>query len=293
MVEAGTIDKAAYDALPPVNGDAGDPDRSTQTEKAAEYLVRELGEGRRLTVTDRRRRAGSPGSRRGAGCCPFLVYLSVFLLVPTITVVVGAFQEDGRFTLANINALFSSTLAHGALDQHRAVGRQRRASARCFGALLAYLVVTRPPNSLAAPHGRRRAAACWRSSAASRWRSRSSRRSGFTGVVTVALRRRLGIDIYGNGWLFALPGLILVYTYFQIPLMVIVFLPALDGIRPQWREAAVSLGAHDLAVLAAGRGPAADARRSSARMLLLFANAFAAYATAAAWSARAARSCRC
>ena len=59
----------------------------------------------------------------------------------------------------------------------------------------------------------------------------------------MALRATLGIDIFGSGWLFGLPGLILVYSYFQIPLMVIVFLPALDGIRPQWREAAVNLGA--------------------------------------------------
>ena len=36
---------------------------------------------------------------------PFLLYLTVFLLVPTITVVVGAFTEDGRFTLSNIAAL--------------------------------------------------------------------------------------------------------------------------------------------------------------------------------------------
>ena len=34
----------------------------------------------------------------------------------------------------------------------------------------------------------------------------------------------------------------LVYAYFQIPLMVLVFLPSLDGLRPQWREAAESLG---------------------------------------------------
>ena len=54
-----------------------------------------------------------------------------------------------------------------------------------------------------------------------------------TGVVTEALQSGLGIDIFGSGWLFGIPGLIVVYTYFQIPLMVIVFLPALDGVRPQ------------------------------------------------------------
>ena len=61
---------------------------------------------------------------------------------------------------------------------------------------------------------------------------------GFSGVVTELLRSAFDIDIFGSGWLFGIPGLVLVYTYFQIPLMVIVFLPALEGLRPQWREAA-------------------------------------------------------
>jgi putative spermidine/putrescine transport system permease protein len=78
-----------------------------------------------------------------------------------------------------------------------------------------------------------------------------------------------------------LPGLILVYTYFQIPLMVIVFLPALEGLRPQWREAAINLGATTTQYwLRVGFPLLRPAFLGSA--LLLFANAFAAYATAAA-----------
>ena len=75
-------------------------------------------------------------------------------------------------------------------------------------------------------------------------------------------------------------GLTLTYLYFQIPLMVLVFLPALDGVRPQWREATESLG-----------GTSWDYWRHVAfpiltppflgALLLLFANAFSAYATAA------------
>ena len=71
------------------------------------------------------------------------------------------------------------------------------------------------------------------------------------------------------------------YTYFQIPLMVIVFLPALDGLREQWREAAVSLGASTWQYWREVAVPLlTPAFLGSA--LLLFANAFAAYATAAA-----------
>ena len=63
--------------------------------------------------------------------------------------------------------------------------------------------------------------------------------------------------------------------------MVIVFLPALEGLRPQWREAAVSLGATTWQYWRQVAFPLLrPAFLGSA--LLLFANAFAAYATAAA-----------
>jgi putative spermidine/putrescine transport system permease protein len=102
---------------------------------------------------------------------------------------------------------------------------------------------------------------------------------GGQGLVTLLLQDA-GVDIAGP-WLYQVSGLVLVYVYFQIPLMVLVFLPALDGIRPQWREAATNLG-----------GTTWDYWRHVAvpiltppflgATLLLFANAFSAYATAAA-----------
>ena len=66
---------------------------------------------------------------------------------------------------------------------------------------------------------------------------------GLNGVLTVWVQQAFGWNLAGSGWLYSLSGLILVYTYFQIPLMVIVFVPALEGLRAQWREAAISLGA--------------------------------------------------
>ena len=63
--------------------------------------------------------------------------------------------------------------------------------------------------------------------------------------------------------------------------MVIVFLPALEGVRPQWREAAVSLGATRWQYFGRSRCPLLRPAFLGS-MLLLFANAFAAYATAAA-----------
>ncbi len=103
---------------------------------------------------------------------------------------------------------------------------------------------------------------------------------GFSGLLTVALKEWPGIDIVGSGWLYGLNGLIVVYTYFQVPLMVLVFTPALEGLRPQLREAAVNLGATSFQYWRMVGIPLLFPAFLGS-MLLLFANAFAAYATAA------------
>ncbi len=210
---------------------------------------------------------------------PFLVYLTIFLLVPTVTVVVGAFQEDGSFSTANIEALFSEA-ALRTLWNSVVLSATTAVIGAVLGALLAYLVVTAPPTSLLrrvvvsvsgvlAQFGGVTLAFAFIATL------------GFSGVVTELLRSTVGVDIFGSGWLFGLPGLILVYTYFQIPLMVIVFLPALEGLRPQWREAAVNLGATTWQYWTRVAVPLLRPAFLGAS-LLLFANAFAAYATAAA-----------
>ena len=105
---------------------------------------------------------------------------------------------------------------------------------------------------------------------------------GTQGVITVLLRDGLGLDIFANGnWLYALPGLILPYIYFQVPLMVITFMPALAGLKPQWAEANLTLGGSRASFwLRVGFPVLAPSFLAS--LLLLFANAFSSYATAAA-----------
>jgi putative spermidine/putrescine transport system permease protein len=102
---------------------------------------------------------------------------------------------------------------------------------------------------------------------------------GRIGVIT-ALFETIGIDLYGSGFtLYSFWGLTLVYLYFQVPLMVLVLLPALDGLKKDWREAAENLGAT----------PRQYWRRVAfpvllpsimGTMILLFGNAFGAHATA-------------
>ncbi|MDR6232492.1 ABC transporter permease [Pseudomonas oryzihabitans] len=63
---------------------------------------------------------------------------------------------------------------------------------------------------------------------------------GINGCLTLALQR-LGLlesfNLYNRG------GLILIYTYFQIPLGVLLLLPAFEALKQDWREAAALLGA--------------------------------------------------
>nr|WP_309104365.1 ABC transporter permease subunit [Microbacterium sp.] len=105
---------------------------------------------------------------------------------------------------------------------------------------------------------------------------------GIQGVLKVFLDESLGIDIYANGtWLYELPGLILPYIYFQIPLMVITFMPALAALKSQWAEANLTLGG-TRTTFWTRIGIPVLAPSFLASTLLLFANSFSSYATAAA-----------
>jgi len=210
---------------------------------------------------------------------PFLLYLFIFLMIPTITVVVKAFENNGHFSFTRLRTLGNDaavrTLWHSVL-----VSGVTAVAGALLGALLAYLVVTSPATSL---FRRMVTSVC---SVLAQFGGVALAFAflatlGFSGVITVWARDHLGVDLFGSGWLIGIPGLILVYCYFQIPLMVIVFLPALEGLRAQWREAAVSLGATTFQYWRYVGIPLLTPAFLGCT-LLLFANAFAAYATAAA-----------
>ncbi|MDQ2692968.1 MAG: ABC transporter permease subunit [Chloroflexota bacterium] len=102
---------------------------------------------------------------------------------------------------------------------------------------------------------------------------------GRVGIVT-ALFELLGVDLYGSGFsLYSYTGLVLVYLYFQIPLMVLVILPALDGLKREWREAAENLGATPTQYWLNIALPVLIPSILGT-MILLFGNAFGAHATA-------------
>ncbi len=217
--------------------------------------------------------------RPALGALPFGLYLLIFLVVPTVTVIVGAFVESGTFTLANLASLGVGSVLDALLNSV-VVSAVTALIGGVVGALLAYAVVTGRPDGLVrrlvtsvcgvlAQFGGVTLAFAFIATL------------GISGVVSIWLDAHLGTGLTSSTWLFSLPGLVLVYAYFQIPLMVIVFLPALDGIRVQWREAASNLGATTGQYWRYVALPLLTPAFLGS-LLLLFANSFAAYATAAA-----------
>ncbi|GAB2571163.1 ABC transporter permease [Paractinoplanes abujensis] len=215
------------------------------------------------------------------GTVPFFAYVTIFLLIPALVVVAGAFAgNDGGVTLANLEALGTGVVLD-AFGRSIALSAISALTGAVLGALLAYALTT------AKPEGVLRRTVTAAAGVLAQFGGVTLAFAflatiGLSGFLTVWLQDTFDVDIFDNGvWLFELPGLALVYTYFQIPLMVIVFLPALDGIRPQWREATESLGGTTWQYWTRVAGPLlAPAFLGSA--LLLFANSFSAYATAAA-----------
>ena len=215
------------------------------------------------------------------GVAPFLAYATVFLLYPTIIVVAGAFQDDaGRPTLATLQTITEGVYLR-AFARSIQLSAVTAAVGAVLGALLAWAVWSGPRD------GPLRRSALAAAGVLAQFGGVTLAFAfiatiGLSGLVTVFLRDRLGVNLFAGGmWLFDMPGLMLVYSYFQIPLMVLVFLPALDGLRPQWREAVESLGGGGWHYWRHVGGPVLLPVFLGAS-LLLFANAFSAYATAAA-----------
>ncbi|MGW2384724.1 ABC transporter permease [Streptomyces sp. NPDC001658] len=99
---------------------------------------------------------------------------------------------------------------------------------------------------------------------------------GNAGVLT----QHLGLK--DKGWdLYSFWGLVIVYLYFLIPLMVLTITPALEGLRVQWREAAQNNGATGVQYWLHVALPVLTPTLLGG-FVLLFGSAFAAYATAAA-----------
>ncbi|HEX2863270.1 MAG TPA: ABC transporter permease subunit, partial [Deinococcales bacterium] len=208
---------------------------------------------------------------------PFIAYTIAFLFLPAGAVLVAALTNDtGGFTLSHLASVAARENVL-ALKNSVSLSAVTALVGVVSGLLLAYAAVgPGAPGWLRAPVTAFSGVAA--NFAGVPLALAFVATLGTTGMVT-RLLSTLGVNLYAGGFsLFSFAGLVVVYSYFQIPLMVIVVTPALDGLKLEWREAAENLGASSwdywrhigLPVLTPSLLAAA---------LLLFGNAFAAYAT--------------
>lgn len=227
--------------------------------------------GGRMTAARRR----VPG---WLGIVPFLVIAFLFLIWPAYSVVLQSFVNDsGAFTLDNFAAAAQAQY-RDAFVTTALLSLITALIGAVLGTVLTYAVsVLHRPRFL-------KSAMTTFAGVASQFGGVPLAFAfvatiGSAGLVTTWLGD-LGFDLYGTGFsLLSFSGLVIVYLYFQIPLMVIMMSPAIEGMRAAWREAAENLGASGLQYWRYVGIPLLLPAMVGG-FVLLFANAFAAYATA-------------
>jgi putative spermidine/putrescine transport system permease protein len=234
-----------------------------------------------MTPPPPRRALLPPSIVNWLGVLPFFVFAALFLVLPTIQIVLGAFRTvDGGLTFSNLVGLTAPHILD-ALWLSMKISLLT-AFLGCLLGLLLAIAVTR--GGLPA----------WIRDASLTFSGVASNFAGVPlafafiatlgrlGILTVILRDVFSVNLAAVGFnLISFTGLTLAYLYFQIPLMLLIITPALDGLKREWREAAESLGAEGFEYW----------RRVALPVLwpsllgtfaLLFANAFGAVATAMA-----------
>ena len=213
------------------------------------------------------------------GTLPFFAYTILFLFLPAGEVLIGAFKDvHGGYTLSNLHDLFKQPYI-GAYKTSVEVSLVTALIGGVLGIGIAYAAI-------------RENTPRWIRSGLTTFSGVAANFGGIPlafafiatlgtiGIVTQFLHNQLGIDLYRQGFtLFGKTGVELAYLYFQIPLMILVIAPAIDGLKREWREAASNLGASPWQFWRYVGVPFLAPSILGA-MILLFGNSFAAYATA-------------
>ncbi len=236
-----------------------------------------------MTQTALNPKVSSPSSdwKKWLGVAPFFLFAILFLVLPSLRLFIGSFtNEEGGFTFLNILQLFQEQFILDAYWLSIRISAVTALGGGIFGFLLAYTVTVgglpKPLRSLLITF----------SGVASNFAGVPLAFAfiatlGRTGFVTALLESLFGVELYKqtNFDLYSFWGLSLTYMYFQFPLMVLIMAPALDGLKREWREAAENLGASTAQYWFHVAFPVLLPSILGS-MILLFGNAFGAYATA-------------
>ncbi|MFC4945912.1 ABC transporter permease [Pseudonocardia sp. GCM10023141] len=217
------------------------------------------------------------GLKAVSGLLPFTIYAVLFLGLPVLAIVIGAFEDPatGGFTLGNLAIATSGIYLQGYLTSIE-LSVITAVVPGIIGLLVAYAVQTSRSSAL------RRAV----STASGVFANFGGVPLAFLFIATLGSSglavdwlKAIGFDPYDHGFsLYTFAGIALVYMYFQIPMMVLVITPALEGLKPAWREAADNLGASGWQYWRLVGGPVLMPSFLGS-VLLLFGSAFSAYAT--------------
>jgi len=212
-----------------------------------------------------------------APALPLLAIIGFFFLFPIFRLIYVSFMSnENTFTLDNFRTTMQEPYRSGFFNSIK-IGLYSAAIAAVPGAIAAYFIESRGPVKL------RRTISVMSGVLANTGGVPLAfmfyAALGIQGQLTKVLKF-FGWDIYaGRFSLGTFLGLLIVYLYFQLPLMIIVFSPAIVALRREWAEAARNLGANQLNYWIKIGIPLLFPS-FIASFLLLFASGFSAYATA-------------
>jgi putative spermidine/putrescine transport system permease protein len=215
---------------------------------------------------------------------PFLVVMLVFLIWPTLSVVGHAFVRDGHISLFNMQRAITGTYRQSFLMSIK-LSFVTSLIGGLIGTAMAILMRQSPVN------GRAR-------TFLDAWSAVASQLGGLplafafialigTQGLLTRVMKAFGIDLIGHGLsLTNFVGWVFVYLYFQIPFMFLIMTPAISSLKESWFESARSLGASNLRIWRSVGVPILLPSLLTG-FVLLFVNAFSAYATVYALSSGA------
>jgi putative spermidine/putrescine transport system permease protein len=214
------------------------------------------------------------------GLVPFFVFLILFLIVPAVSVFSNALRTEDGFSLSAMKEAMSGQNRQAFLFSLK-FSALSAAVGVVFGTMLAYAAAT-----ATRPRWLRSLIASFSGVAANMGGIPLAfaflTLLGRQGLLTKIINESFDTDIWNAGFALGnVTGLVIVYCYFNIPLMVLITLPAIDGLKLSWREACANLGGTTFTFWRRVGLPVL-APSLMGGFLLLFANSFSAYATAAA-----------
>ncbi|MDH2015263.1 ABC transporter permease subunit [Pseudomonas juntendi] len=168
---------------------------------------------------------------------PFAVFFVIFQIAPLAWVAINSLQSEAGWGLANFSKVFTSKFYLQAL--------QRSLEISFWSSLFGIVIATLGAYSLRQVDSRLRDFVSAFANMTSNFAGVPLAFAfiillGFNGALTLLLKQ---IGLLEDFSIYSRNGLILVYTYFQIPLGVLLLFPAFDALREDWRESAALLGA--------------------------------------------------